>query len=76
MTKAADYAIVQWYLDGQKIYEPIDLYNAADVIATKKISLGKFKLTKGKHLLEVEVVGANPAAIKRYMVGIDYIKVK
>jgi hypothetical protein len=75
MTKAADYAIVQWYLDGQKIYEPIDLYNADGVIATKKIDLGKFNLTKGKHQLEVEIVGANPAAIKRYMVGIDYVKI-
>jgi len=76
MTKAADYAIVQWHLNGQKIYEPIDTYNKNGVTATNEINLGTHHLNAGKNELNVEIIGANPDAIKRYMVGIDYIKVK
>ncbi|MFA5292320.1 MAG: glycoside hydrolase family 172 protein [Phycisphaerae bacterium] len=76
LTKAADYGIIQWYLDGKKISEPMDMYYADGVIATKEINLGKYQLSAGQHELDVEIVGSNPAAIKRYMVGIDYIKVK
>ncbi|HBG27966.1 MAG: hypothetical protein A2Y10_03000 [Planctomycetes bacterium GWF2_41_51] len=76
LTKAADYAIIQWHLNGQKISEPIDTYHKEGVIATKEIDLGKHHLSAGMNELNVEIVGANPEAIKRYMVGIDYIKVK
>ena len=76
LTKAQDYGIIQFYLDGQKILEPIDLYNPDAVIATKPITLGMFELDKGRHILTVEIVGSNPKAIPRYMVGIDYIDVK
>jgi len=76
LTKAADYGIIQWHLDGKKISEPMDMYYADGVIATKEITLGKYQLDAGWHELDVEIVGANPAAIKRYMVGIDYIKLK
>jgi D-arabinan exo alpha-(1,3)/(1,5)-arabinofuranosidase (non-reducing end) len=76
LTKAADYGIVQFYLDGNKVLEPMDMYHPDGVIATKKIKLGKFKLDKGQHVLTVEVVGTNPKAIKRYMVGIDYVELK
>ena len=76
LTKARDYGIIQFYLDGQKVLEPMDLYYPDNVIATDEIELGLFKLSKGQHKLTVEVVGTNPEAIKRYMVGIDYIKVQ
>ncbi len=73
MTKAADYGIVQIYLDGQKVGGPFDLYNDG-VVATGEISLGKMDLSKGNHKLTVEIVGANDRAIKAYMFGLDYIK--
>lgn len=76
LTKAPDYGIVQFYVDDKKILEPIDLYNPDGVIATPEIKLGAFELDKGPHVLTVEIVGANPQAIKHYMVGIDYIDVK
>ncbi len=76
LTKAADYGIIQFYLDGQKVLEPMDLYHPDSVIATKEIELGNFDLDKGRHILTVEVVGSNPKAIQRYMVGIDYVDVK
>jgi hypothetical protein len=78
LTQAPDYGIIQWYLDGEKIGEPMDMYYGNGVIATKEINLGTFDY-HGCYvptILTVEIVGANPAAIKRYMVGIDYIKIK
>ncbi|UCC23359.1 MAG: DUF2961 domain-containing protein, partial [Planctomycetota bacterium] len=75
-TKARDYGIIQWWLNGQKIGEPMDLYYGTDVIATEEIDLGTYHLTGGEHELNVEIVGINPDAIKSYMVGIDYIKVE
>lgn len=73
MTKAADYGIVQFYLDGRKLGDPIDLYNNG-VIPTGEVSLGTMDLTKGTHKLMVEIVGANEKAIKAYMFGLDYVK--
>ena len=72
LTKARDYGIVQFYLDGKKVGEPIDLYNP-EVIPTEPIPLGTHDLTEGEHKLTVEIVGANPKAIKSYMFGLDYI---
>ncbi len=76
LTQAADYGIIQFNLDGQNVLKPMDMYFADGVKATQAITLGDFDLNKGRHVLTVEIVGSNPQAIKRYMVGIDYIDVK
>ncbi|MDH7601395.1 MAG: DUF2961 domain-containing protein [Armatimonadota bacterium] len=73
LTKAPDYGIVQFYLDGQKLGETIDLY-AEKVIPTDEITLGTMQLAAGEHKLTVEIVGANEKAAKAYMFGLDYIK--
>jgi len=75
LTKARDYAIVQLYVDGKKAGKPIDLYNP-DVISTGPIALDTWELEAGEHCLEVEIVGANPEAIKAYMFGLDQILLK
>jgi len=72
LTKARDYGIVQFYVDDKKAGEPIDLYNP-EVVNTDPVPLGTFELTEGEHTLTVEIVGANPQAIKSYMFGIDYV---
>jgi len=72
LTKAIDYGIVQLYLDGQKLGEPIDLYNNG-VIATGVLDMGIRELEKGRHVLKVKIVGSNEKAIKKYMFGLDYI---
>lgn len=71
-TKAVDYGIFQFYLDGQKLGEPVDLYNPT-VIRSEPIRLGMAPLEPGKHTLTVEVVGANKKAVSRHMLGIDEI---
>jgi putative membrane-bound dehydrogenase-like protein len=70
LTKARDYAIVQLYLDGKKTAGPIDLYHP-EVISTKPVSLGIYRLAAGQHKLTVEIIGANAKAIKAYMFGLD-----
>jgi hypothetical protein len=75
LTKARDYGIVQLSLDGQKLGEPIDLYNPR-VVPSEPIELGEFDLTSGEHQLGVEIVGANPDAVPSYMFGVDQIILK
>ena len=72
LTKARDYGIVQLYLDGKKVGEPVDLYNDPDVIPTTA-ALGEHELTAGNHTLTVKIVGANEKAQKSYLFGIDSI---
>lgn len=72
LTKARDYGIVQLYLDGKKVGEPIDLYNPA-VVPSEPIALGTHDLTAGQHPLAVEIVGANPAALPSLMFGLDRV---
>jgi hypothetical protein len=75
LTKARDYGIVQLSLDGKKAGEPIDLFNP-DVIPTEPISLGVHDLAQGRHVLGIEILGANPKAEKSYMFGISQIDLK
>jgi hypothetical protein len=63
LTKAIDYGIVQFHIDGEKAGKPIDLYNDG-VIPTGPISLGVHQLKKGDHKVTVEIVGANEKAVK------------
>ena len=72
LTKAIDYGIVQLSLDGEPLGEPIDLIN--DGVIHKVFPLGTHQLTAGAHQLVVEIVGINPKAVKRYMFGLDYLK--
>jgi hypothetical protein len=74
MTMAADYGQAQLTLDGQPLEPIIDLYNYPDVITTGVVQLGSHDLTAGQHRLTVEIKGSNPAAVKQYMFGLDYIR--
>jgi hypothetical protein len=75
LTKAPDYGIVQFYLDGKKLGGPVDLYHPA-VVPSGPLSMSAHKLTAGEHKLSLEITGANPAAVKAYMAGLDYVKLE
>ncbi|MEQ1829010.1 MAG: PVC-type heme-binding CxxCH protein, partial [Pirellula sp.] len=75
LTKAPDYAIVQISFDGQKLGEPIDLYNKKTVVSTGLLKMGQLKLSAGPHRLAFEIVGANKDATPSGMVGIDAIQI-
>jgi len=70
LTKARDYGIVQFHVNGTKVGDPIDLYNP-DVIPTGTVEIGTVNLKAGKHVVLVEILGKNDAAAPSYMVGID-----
>jgi len=72
-TKAKDYGIIQLYFNGVKVGDEIDGYGRG-ITTTGKIKFGKVKLNKGGNILKIKITGANPKAIKSYMVGLDYIK--
>ena len=68
LTKAVDYGIVQLWIDDQKAGSPIDLFHDG-VVPTGPLAIGTHKLNAGDHKLTVEIVGANPQAVKAYMFG-------
>ena len=74
-TKARDYGIAQFSLDGQKLGDPIDFYHDG-VITTGELTLGTVDLTAGDHKFTVAVTGANDKADKAYLVGVDYVKLE
>ncbi len=75
LTKAVDYGIVQLSLDGQRLGQPIDFFNAS-VVPTGPLNFGTHELKKGEHRLTLEMVGANEKAVKAYMAGLDYVKLE
>ncbi len=75
LTRAGDYGIVQFSLDGRKIGPEIDLY-CGYVTTTPPILLGTADLSAGSHKLTVKSVGANEKAEKRHMFGLDRIILK
>ncbi|MEM7317231.1 MAG: c-type cytochrome, partial [Planctomycetota bacterium] len=73
MTKAVDYGIVELAVNGRRVNQQFDLFERDAVTATGPKSLGKHTLKKGTNRLTVHMIGANPASIKKYMFGLDYI---
>ena len=66
---------VRLYLDGKPLGGPVDLYNP-DVVPTGELPFGAHDLAAGEHGLAVEIAGANERAVKAYMFGLDYVKVR
>ncbi len=73
MTKARDYGIVQIYLNGRKAGEPIDLYNPQVIATEPPVPLGVHDLIEGEQKLTIQILGANPQAVKSHMFGLDYL---
>jgi putative membrane-bound dehydrogenase-like protein len=76
LTRARDYGIIQLTLDGAKLGEPIDLYHFPEVMTTGVLSFEPRDLRAGAHTLGIEVVGAHPKAVKAYMLGLDYVRLR
>lgn len=74
LTKARDYGIVQFHLNGKALGKPIDCFHADTVISSGAIDLGTVQLNKGTATLRGEIVGTNPASDGlRYMWGLDAV---
>jgi hypothetical protein len=74
LTKARDYGIVRLTLAGQATEDTFNRY--APEVSHDLIDLGRFDLKKGPIPLVVEIVGAHPKAVERYMFGLDYLKLE
>lgn len=76
LTRAPDYGVVKFHLDGKPLGDKqVDLFGSR-VSLTSQLVLGERELTAGEHRLTVEITGANPEAVKSWMVGIDYLYLK
>ncbi|MCA8986541.1 MAG: VCBS repeat-containing protein, partial [Planctomycetaceae bacterium] len=75
LTCAKDYGIVQLSLDDKPLGPPIDLY-ATDVITTGVLTFPQIAVEGKQHQLSVQIVGANPRAVKAYMFALDYLRIK
>ena len=71
---ASDYAMVQFGLDDKPLGGPLDLYHAPDVITSGVLKLGTVELKQGTYHLTIRITGTNPAAVPKYMVGLDYVR--
>ncbi|MHC4700785.1 MAG: glycoside hydrolase family 172 protein [Planctomycetota bacterium] len=71
VTTAVDYGIVRIDVNSQTMAKSLDLYNPSVVAA--EVKLGVCRLARGKNTLKVTILGANPAAVKSHMFGLDYI---
>jgi eukaryotic-like serine/threonine-protein kinase len=75
LTKARDYGMAQLWLDEVKLGDPVDLFDAKGVVTTGVLKHSGLALTPGRHVLSFEIVGVNPAAVKDYMIGLDYVRI-
>jgi hypothetical protein len=77
LTKARDYGIVQFHLNGKPLGKAVDCFEPDRVLATGAIDLGMVELKKGTAILRVEVVGTNPKSVGlRYMWGLDCVRLR
>ncbi|MDA1230101.1 MAG: c-type cytochrome, partial [Planctomycetota bacterium] len=74
LTRARDYGIVKLSIDDVVLDAGVDLYNGPQVITTGVLMYPKVTLRKGDHRLDLEIIGANPEAVKGYMVAVDYLR--
>jgi hypothetical protein len=72
---APDYGIHQFAVNGVKAGDPIDFYQT-EAKPTKELDLGVFELKEGENQFSATITGANPKAIKTYMLGLDYLSLK
>jgi hypothetical protein len=73
MTKAIDYGIAQFSINGEPLGAPVDFYDTR-VIPSGEITLGECKMKAGSNVFTAEITGAHPDAKKGYMLGFDYIE--
>jgi hypothetical protein len=73
-TRARDYGIARLSINDKVLGEPIDFYNAPDVITTGVLAYPGIELTAGNHKFGIEITGTNAEAVKAYMIGLDYVR--
>lgn len=75
LTRARDYGIVRVLIDDQVLDPALDLFHK-DVVTTGVMTYPGVSLKAGPHRLTLEITGANEQALKRYMVGVDFVRLQ
>jgi hypothetical protein len=77
LTRARDYGVVQFHLDGKPAGKPFDGFEPEKVLHSDAIDLGTVELKKGTATLRIEVVDTNAKSVGvRYMWGLDCVMLK
>lgn len=71
LTKAPDYGITTFALDGKQLGAATDGYNAGGVVVAP-VKFGQHQLSAGDHTLTITVTGKN-AASKGFFAGLDFL---
>ena len=76
LTRAPDYGIVQFQIDGERIGGTIDLYSAK-VGPAEPVTLGSFTPRGDSAVLRIAVVGTNEASTgARHFAGLDAVRLE
>jgi len=77
-TKAIDYGDFKLTINDQPFNMVFKGYKnqTGKPVITELVRLGKFHLKKGINTLQIEIVGKQPKAVARYMVGIDCLTIR
>lgn len=75
-TKAIDYGIHSFAINSTSLGTAHDFYQAKGkgVSHTGQVKLGKAKLKSGRNTLTISSSGTNPQAVKKYMFGLDFLR--
>jgi hypothetical protein len=74
LTKAVDYGIARFRINGLPLGEPYDAFNDG-VIPTGPVSLGVVEVPAGDSVLRIEVTGKNEKSVG-FMAGLDAVVLK
>jgi len=72
LTIAEDYGIASFSLNGVELAQNVDLYSST--LSAKEFRLGRATLKAQGNVFKIKMAGANEYAVKRRMVGIDYLR--
>lgn len=77
-TKAIDYGNFKLMINDQPAQIHFKGYHSGKPVSvtTELVNLGQFQLQEGINTLQVTITGKQPAAKPRFMVGIDYLKIR
>ena len=72
-SRAPDYGVARFHLDGKPLSDKQADFFGWKVTATPLLTLGEAELATGEHPFTIEITGANPEAVKAFMIGLDYL---
>jgi hypothetical protein len=77
LTRAPDYGIVSYHLNGSPLAVQTDLWSERGVLPTGPVDLGRVPLREGRNTLRITVNGTNPRSrAPHYQFGFDGLELR